>query len=382
MGQTIEGDGTLKLQGVQGNPLTINTQVGVIGIKTNGAANINSQYAQITSNGSAAILVSPNQTNNNIDLDSTTVTGEVGIVNTGELARIDIDSTSKVDGVVSATNSNGQAIVNGQAFVSGQIYETTGTSNRIGTLNNEGTIEGGRFGVVNSGVDKKSRIENLTNTNTGTIKATEATGTAIYNGGDDNSNGSGLDYIVTITNKGNIEGVANGIANLGQIDKIDNDSRITGNKAIYMADTGAILGTLENDGQIVGNTVAIENDGTINTITNNGTIQGTATAIDNDGTIRNLHLQNNSRLTSAGNSLIDNDGTITTLINNTDSNGARIIIDNANNIGTIENFRTIDGTTNAINHTAGTITKLDNKAAGTISGSQAIAIPMVLPSIL
>lgn len=229
--------------------------------------------------------------------------------------------------------------------------------------------------MVNSGVDKKSRIDNLTNANTGTIKVTGADATAIYNGNDLNQNGSGLDYIVTITNKGRIEGTANGIANLGQIDTIDNDSGITGSKAIYMADTGAILGTLDNDGQIVGTTVAIENDGTITTITNKGRIQGATTAIDNDGSITTLDLHRNSQLTSNNTgSLIDNDGTITTLMNNTNLNGANIIIDNARNIGTIENFHNINGNNNAINHTAGTITKLDNKAAGTISGNQAINI--------
>ena len=362
------------MQGSQGNPLTITTQDRVIAIKTNGEANINAQYAQITANTSTGILVSPAQTNNNIDLDSTTITAEVGIVNTGELQRLDIDSTSKV-GATANGGINGQAIVNGQSVLNGQSYETTGTANRIGVLNNEGTIEGDRYGVVNSGVDKKSRIDNLTNANTGTIKVTGADATAIYNGNDLNQNGSGLDYIVTITNKGRIEGTANGIANLGQIDTINNDSGITGSKAIYMADTGAILGTLDNDGQIVGTTVAIENDGTITTITNKGTIQGATTAIDNDGSITTLSLHRNSQLTSnSTGSLIDNDGTITTLENNSNLNGANIIIDNARNIGTIENFHNINGNNNAINHTAGTITKLDNKAAGTISGNQAINI--------
>ncbi|WP_289242386.1 autotransporter domain-containing protein [uncultured Campylobacter sp.] len=362
------------MQGSQGNPLTITTQNRVIAIKTNGEANINAQYAQITANTSTGILVSPNQTNNNIDLDSTTITAEVGIVNTGELQRLDIDSTSKV-GATANGGINGQAIVNGQSVLNGQSYETTGTANRIGVLNNEGTIEGDRYGVVNSGVDKKSRIDNLTNANTGTIKVTGAGATAIYNGNDLNQNGSGLDYIVKITNKGRIEGIANGIANLGQIDTIDNDSGITGNKAIYMADTGAILGTLDNDGQIVGTTVAIENDGTITTITNKGIIQGATTAIDNDGSITTLSLHRNSQLTSnSTGSLIDNDGTITTLENNSNLNGANIIIDNAKDIGTIENFHNINGNNNAINHTAGTITKLDNKAAGTISGNQAINI--------
>ena len=362
------------MQGSQGNPLTITTQDRVIAIKTNGEANINAQYAQITANTSTGILVSPAQTNNNIDLDSTTIAAEVGIVNTGELQRLDIDSASKV-GATANGGINGQAIVNGQSVLNGQSYETTGTANRIGVLNNEGTIEGDRYGVVNSGVDKKSRIDNLTNANTGTIKVTGAGATAIYNGNDYNQNGSGLDYIVTITNKGRIEGTANGIANLGQIDTIDNDSGITGSKAIYMADTGAILGTLDNNGQIVGTTVAIENDGTITTITNKGTIQGATTAIDNDGSITTLSLHRNSQLTSNNTgSLIDNDGTITTLENNSDLNGANIIIDNAGNIGTIENFHNINGNNNAINHTAGTITKLDNKAAGTISGNQAINI--------
>ena len=362
------------MQGSQGNPLTITTQDRVIAIKTNGEANINAQYAQITANTSTGILVSPAQTNNNIDLDSTTIAAEVGIVNTGELQRLDIDSASKV-GATANGGINGQAIVNGQSVLNGQSYETTGTANRIGVLNNEGTIEGDRYGVVNSGVDKKSRIDNLTNANTGTIKVTGASATAIYNGNDLNQNGSGLDYIVTITNKGRIEGTANGIANLGQIDTIDNDSGITGSKAIYMADTGAILGTLDNDGQIVGTAVAIENDGTITTITNKGTIQGATTAIDNDGSITTLSLHRNSQLTSnSTGSLIDNDGTITTLENNSNLNGANIIIDNAKDIGTIENFHNINGNNNAINHTAGTITKLDNKAAGTISGNQAINI--------
>ena len=362
------------MQGSQGNPLTITTQDRVIAIKTNGEANINAQYAQITANTSTGILVSPAQTNNNIDLDSTTIAAEVGIVNTGELQRLDIDSASKV-GATANGGINGQAIVNGQSVLNGQSYETTGTANRIGVLNNEGTIEGDRYGVVNSGVDKKSRIDNLTNANTGTIKVTGAGAIAIYNGNDLNQNGSGLDYIVTITNKGRIEGTANGIANLGQIDTIDNDSGITGSKAIYMADTGAILGTLDNDGQIVGTAVAIENDGTITTITNKGTIQGATTAIDNDGSITTLSLHRNSQLTSnSTGSLIDNDGTITTLENNSNLNGANIIIDNAKDIGTIENFHNINGNNNAINHTAGTITKLDNKAAGTISGNQAINI--------
>ena len=362
------------MQGSQGNPLTITTQDRVIAIKTNGEANINAQYAQITANTSTGILVSPAQTNNNIDLDSTTIAAEVGIVNTGELQRLDIDSASKV-GATANGGINGQAIVNGQSVLNGQSYETTGTANRIGVLNNEGTIEGDRYGVVNSGVDKKSRIDNLINANTGTIKVTNAGGAAIYNGDDYNNNGSGLDYIRKITNKGKIEGTAQGIANLGQIDEIDNDSGITGNKAIYMSGTGSILKTLDNDGQIVGTAVAIENDGTITTITNKGTIQGATTAIDNDGTITTLDLHRNSRLTSNNTgSLIDNDGTITTLENNTNLNGANIIIDNAKDIGTIANFHVINGNNNAINHTAGTITKLDNKAAGTISGNQAINI--------
>lgn len=107
------------MQGSQGNPLTITTQNQVIAIKTNGEANINAQYAQITANTSTGILVSPAQTNNNIDLDSTTITAEVGIVNTGELQRLDIDSASKV-GATANGGINGQAIVNGQSMINGQ----------------------------------------------------------------------------------------------------------------------------------------------------------------------------------------------------------------------------------------------------------------------
>ncbi|WP_458395951.1 autotransporter domain-containing protein [Campylobacter sp.] len=270
---------------------------------------------------------------------------------------------------------NGQAIVNGQAYVSGVVYEGTGTANRITALNNEGTIEGDRYGIVNSGVAIKSRIDSINNTTTGSIKATDAVSAAIYNGDDYNQNGSGLDYIGNIINDGTIEGGTNAIANLGQIDLLDNNSKINGDKAIFMSGNSSVLKTLDNEGDIVGTTVAIQNEGAITNLTNKGRIQGATTAIDNDGSITTLDLQRNSRLVSNNtNSLIDNDGTITTLINNSDLNGANIIIDNGNRIGTIQNFHNINGNNNAINHTTGTIDLIDNKAAGTISGNQAINI--------
>uniref|UniRef100_UPI00112F94A2 autotransporter outer membrane beta-barrel domain-containing protein n=1 Tax=Campylobacter vicugnae TaxID=1660076 RepID=UPI00112F94A2 len=105
-----------------------------------------------------------------------------------------------------------------------------------------------------------------------------------------------------------------------------------------------------------------------------GTIESkNGAVIDNKGTIESLKLNANSRLVGTD-VMIDNKNIINNLTNETDLSGT-IAIKNSSTIDNIINHLTISGTDKAIDHTAGTITTLENKAGAKISGvNQTIAI--------
>jgi outer membrane autotransporter protein len=200
----------------------------------------------------------------------------------------------------------------------------------VSTLNNSGTVAGGNYGITNGNSGFGSTV--------GTINVI-------------NNQGSGI-----IT--GSI-----GIENHAQISSVNNSGLISGTTALINAFSTATyqgganagtIGTLQNDGQIVGTLYGIENqnEGLFNLVQNTGTVSGN-TAMFNLGNITSLV---NTGLITGTVGAISNSGSIGTLMNGS--------------TGTISGgtFGIANGTF-GLGATVGTINELDNQTSGTITGS-------------
>ena len=185
----------------------------------------------------------------------------------------------------------------------------------------------------------------------------------------ENSNGN----INNIINNGTMIGLEYAIKNRATIKRLENNSKMSSGDKTIDTTKGSTIGSFINNGNIDGK-ISIYNNGTISLLSNMGTIESkNGAAIQNFGTIGDLILGHTSQLKGL-NVAIDNKDTITILTNYSDLQGA-IAIQNSKDISSIINNKTISGKNNAINHTAGTITNLINKANATISGdNQAIVI--------
>ena len=262
-----------------------------------------------------------------------------------------IDNDGTIQNLINRTNLNGANIIIDNA-------------KQIGKIENHSVI---------SGTDKAI---NHTSRN-GVITTLDNKAGATISSDNQAINIANSATITTLTNSGTIEGT-NGAAinNNGVITTLDNTSRITGTIGIKN-DTNSQIGTLNNKNQ--------------------GVIQGDTIAIDNHRDITNLNLEQGSQLIGSD-ILIQNAGNITELNNNANLNNANKAIVTSNRINkisnhseitanqvaiettgtaridTLTNNKNISGTDKAINHTAGTITNLNNETGATISGNQAITV--------
>ncbi len=231
----------------------------------------------------------------------------------------------------------------------------------IGTLTNSGKIES----TNNAAIDNDGSITTLE-----LEQDSELISNVAYSLIDNDGS------ITTLRNRANLDSNNIAIDNAGDMETIENHNIISGtNNAINH--TAGTITTLDNkDGAtILGDeAINIANGATIDTLTNSGTIESkNGAVIDNEGTIENLNLKTNSKLVGTD-VMIDNKNIITNLTNETDLSGTTAI-KNSSTIDNIINHLTISGTDKAIDHTAGTITTLDNKAGAKISGvNQTIAI--------
>lgn len=388
---------------------------GTIGIKNDANSRIdtlNNKNQGVIQGDTIAIDNHRDITNLNLEQGSQLIGSDILIQNAGNITELNNNADLKNANKAIVTSNRINKISNHSEITANQIaIETTGTAridtltnnkNIIGTdkainhtagtitnLNNEtgATISGNQAITVSTGAD----INTLKNV--GTIQSHN--GAAIDNDGSIqnlnlelnsqliSANGALIDNAGTITtlrNNTDLNSDTTAIQNSKDITTLTNNKTISGaDNAIEIA-ANATINTLTNAANaiITGANQAIEiiANATIGTLTNSGKIESTNNAaIDNDGSITTLELEQDSELISnVAHSLIDNDGTITTLRNRANLNSNNIAIDNAKDIGTIENHNIISGTNNAINHTAGTITNLNNEAGATILGNQAIAI--------
>lgn len=226
---------------------------------------------------------------------------------------------------VNETGQLGALINSGSISGNFAVYEN-GT---IGLVNNSGVITG----IIGYGFENAGTITQFTNS--GTITATGANETALYN-----YNG----HISTLTNSGKISALGAGITQSGTITVLDN----------------------VHGGTIYGGSTGIKNGGTIGALTNSGSIGGGNAGIYN---------YNSSGGVALIGSLINNSGaTISSLVNATSgtigSAGAAAGLTNSGVIGLVNNtFGTILGTIGIDN--GGTIGTLSN-ANGTILGATGI----------
>ncbi|MBO5064057.1 MAG: autotransporter domain-containing protein [Campylobacter sp.] len=304
---------------------------------------------------------------NKISNHSEITANQIAIETTGT-ARIDTLTNNKnIIGTDKAINHTAGTIANLNnetgATISGNQAITVSTGANINTLKNVGTIQSHNGAAI----DNDGTIQNLNLELNSQLLSTN--GALIDNAG----------TITTLRNNTDLNSDTTAIQNSKDIATLTNNKTISGaDNAIEIA-ANATINTLTNAANaiITGANQAIEiiANATIGTLTNSGTIESrNGAAIDNEGTITNLNLESTSRLVGANNIMIDNKNTITNLTNNSDLSGA-IAIKNSSTIDNITNHLTISGTDKAIDHTAGTITTLENKAGAKISGvNQTIAI--------
>ena len=337
-GAAINNDGT-----IQNLNLELNSQL----LSTNGAL--------IDNAGTITTL------RNNTDLNSDTT----AIQNSKDIATLTNNKTiSGADNAIEiAANATINTLTNAaNAIITGanQAIEIIANAT-IGTLTNSGKIES----TNNAAIDNDGSITTL---------ELEQDSELISNVAHSLIDNDGT--ITTLRNRANLNSNNIAIDNAKDIGTIENHNIISGtNNAINH--TAGTITNLNNEAgaTILGNqAIAIANGALITTLNNSGTIESkNGAVIDNKGTIENLNLKTNSKLVGTD-VMIDNKNIITNLTNETDLSGT-IAIKNSSTIDNIINHLTISGTDKAIDHTAGTIATLENKAGAKISGvNQTIAI--------
>ena len=326
---------------------------------------------------------------NKISNNSEITANQIAIETTGT-ARIDTLTNNKnIIGTDKAINHTAGTITDlnneAGARISGNQAITVATGADINNLKNVGTIQSHNGAAI----DNDGTIQNLNLelnsqliSDNGVLIDNAGTIATLRNDTDLNSNTTAIQNskdITTLTNNKTISGTNNAINHTaGTITTLDNKANATissDNQAINITN-GATITNLNNEAgaTILGNqAIAIANGALITTLNNSGTIESkNGAVIDNEGTIESLNLKTNSRLVGTD-VMIDNKNIINNLTNETDLSGTTAI-KNSSTIDNIINHLTISGTDKAIDHTAGTITNLNNEAGATILGNQAIAI--------
>jgi len=310
---------------------------GTIGSLVNQAGkNITGPYIAIFNNGGSITTLS------NAGTINSSSTGQIGVyTGSGTISTLTNTGTiyGSTRGVYVDQNAAIGSIANSGSIFGGnngaiQVYNSTSS---IGTLSNSGLISN----ATNYAIADGGTISTLTNTSTGTIRATNTDAINVSR------------FITVLSNSGLISG---------------------GNNAIYTSSSGSI-GTLNNSGTIIGtgsSAAGLWNGGTIGTLTNSGTITSTgqnAAVLYSSGSIGTL-TNNGAIITTAASSVaITNSGgaSIGTLTNNgTISSSQSMAIQNVGTISTLTNTGTISGHVNAIKSSNGTLSTITN--SGLISG--------------
>ena len=359
-----------------------------ITVATGADINTLKNVGTIQSHNGAAIDNDGTIQNLNLELNSQLLSANGALIdNAGDITRL--SNRANLNGVDKAiVNSNRitNIINNAGANISANQIAIDHTAGTITTINNQ---DGATISGDNQAIAIANGATIATLSNSGDIRSIN--GAAIDNDGDitdlnleQNSqlisdNGVLIDNagtIATLKNDADLNSDTIAIQNSKDITTLTNNKTISGtNNAINH--TAGTITNLNNEAgaTILGNqAIAIANGALIATLNNSGTIESkNGAVIDNEGTIENLNLKTNSRLVGTD-VMIDNKNIINNLTNETDLSGTTAI-KNSSTIDNIINHLTISGTDKAIDHTAGTITTLENKAGAKISGvNQTIAI--------
>lgn len=345
------------------NDGTVNTINNVGGIQSNGIG-IRSNGAIGTVNNSGSI--------SSFFTGLSSYTGINVLNNTGSISSTEASgiyngsgTISLIENVVGAEISGGSAgiynsdliesLVNDGTISSGQwaVYNAS----QIGSVENNGTIGGFNVGInnntdasintiVNTGsilsteygiLNKGGTITSLDNSgaigNLGPAGSLETTNAGVSNDGG---------TITTVNNSGSIQGLSGlRVMGGGTMGTLTNSGLIQGINYYGVAVLSGTLDKLVNTetGEIIGNTPAVYNSGTIGTVENRGIIESVSFGLQNSGTIGTL---DNSGAISGFYTAVSSYGGITTL----------------NNTGTIrgENytgFYNASGTTGTLENAAG-----------------------------
>ena len=239
------------------------------------------------------------------------------------------------------------------------------------------------------------------------INITEATGgnASVTNSGTIKGTTYGMNYngktLTLLSNSGTIEGGTEAGVNAAAIDTLTNNAagKITSTSSDGVRSTGAIT-RLTNSGEISGGQDGISSGGAITTLTNHGTITAVRHGVK-AGSIGTLTNSATGTITSTGanGDGVNSTGAINRLINRNQITGGRHGV-SAGSIGTLTNHAdatiegkdgagiditgtgaanvtnsgTIKGTTYGLNYRTNTITKLENRGSGEITGGSGAAV--------
>lgn len=267
-------------------------------------------------------------------------------------------SDRQISSATSSVNwSSGNLTLTNSGIVSGSsVGVAVGSSASVGTLSNSGSISGASAGVYNQG-----NIAAISNT--GKISGSSSNG--VHNSGN----------LGTLTNEGTISGSASGdgVLNDGSLGTVINDGVISAGSngfGIYN-DTTGVLESISNLKTITGGRAGIFNQGSLSAIDNSGTISatgGNGIGLYNAGAIQTLTNEKGATIIAplAG---LDNvsSGSIGTLTNaGTLSVVSTVLTAGTVTVGTV--------TTGVALNNGGTISSIQNTAAGTIQSSVASGI--------
>ena len=330
----------------------------------------------------------------------------------------------KADSIGTLTNS-----ATGTITATGTSGDGVNSTGAISTLTNHGTISGGRHGVsaLTVNLNNSSNITGgtsgmATDTDRHALKLGTGNSTIVNTGKITSTKGRGISgeattVITTLTNRtgtasdsGTISGSTDGIA-VGRIGSLTNSGTIRGNGgAGIILNGGTVAGnvttTVTNSGMIQGSTdglnygnnviTSLGNSGTIRgdggagitlsgtttsriEITNSGTIKGTTYGLNyGTNTIAKLENRDRGKITGGSQAAI-RAGNITELTNDANAeissrDGAGVSLSGTGGSGTVTNSGTIKGGTYGLNYGTNTITKLENRGRGKITGGSEAAV--------
>ena len=341
-----------------------------------------------------------------------------GVANAGVRAAAITELDNETGGKITSTSSDG--------------VQSAGA---IDTLKNAGTISGGRHGVSASSLATLTNSGTIEGKGGAGIHITTTTAgnASVTNSGTIKGTTYGMDYttgktLTLLTNSGTIQGgteagvlaaaiteldnktggkiistSSDGVQSVGAIDTLKNAGTISGGQHGVRASS---LATLTNSDTIEGKGGAgITLSGTTASrieIINSGTIQGTTFGLDygtntiarlenrdrgrieggtgaavTAGNITELKNEANAKIESTDGAGISSSGMIGTLTNSghiTSTNNAGIALSGTGGSGTVINSGVIQGGTYGLDYGANTITRLENRDRGEITGGSQAAV--------